>query len=183
MQLNILIVGASFPAIRLMMINFGDRYVLLAGLILNLYDTLIKEKYLLMTVPGSSIRSPAWATACDFLQLSKPGVRLLLSLAYQLWFPSILASTVLVTGCFFIDHFDGCGNDSIHHRKPDCQFAPWCAPVQSKKTSRIAGLSGDIQATWQKISQSRATASIENFALNPSAHIRPLYFWSFLRCK
>ena len=59
MQLNILIVGASFPAIRLMMINFGDRYVLLAGLILNLYDTLIKEKYLLMTVPGSSIRSPA----------------------------------------------------------------------------------------------------------------------------
>lgn len=43
-QLNILIVGVLFPAIPLMMINFGNRYTLLAGLIRNLHDTAISEK-------------------------------------------------------------------------------------------------------------------------------------------
>jgi hypothetical protein len=33
MQLNILIVGVLFPPFPLMMINFGNRYSLLAGLI------------------------------------------------------------------------------------------------------------------------------------------------------
>ena len=41
MQLNILIVGVLFPAIPLMMINFGNRYSLLAGLIRSLHDTVI----------------------------------------------------------------------------------------------------------------------------------------------
>ena len=36
MQPNILIVGVLFPAIPLMMINFGSRYSLLAGLIRSL---------------------------------------------------------------------------------------------------------------------------------------------------
>ena len=44
MQLNIIIVGVLFPAIPLMMINFGNRYALLAGLIRNLHDTVINEK-------------------------------------------------------------------------------------------------------------------------------------------
>ena len=44
MQLNILIVGVLFPAIPLMMINFGIRYSLLTGLIRNLHDTVINEK-------------------------------------------------------------------------------------------------------------------------------------------
>ena len=44
MQLNILIVGVLFPAIPLMMINFGNRYSLLTGLIRNLHDTVINEK-------------------------------------------------------------------------------------------------------------------------------------------
>lgn len=43
MQLNILIVGVLFPAISLMMINFGNRYSLLARLIRNLHDTVINE--------------------------------------------------------------------------------------------------------------------------------------------
>tara|TARA_B100001059_G_scaffold77784_1_gene75479 strand:- start:88 stop:342 length:255 start_codon:yes stop_codon:yes gene_type:complete len=43
-QLNIIIVGVLFPAIPLMMINFGNRYALLAGLIRNLHDTVINEK-------------------------------------------------------------------------------------------------------------------------------------------
>jgi len=43
MQLNILIVGVLYPAIPLMMINFGNRYSLLAGLIRNLHDTVINE--------------------------------------------------------------------------------------------------------------------------------------------
>ena len=46
MQLNILIVGVLFPAIPLMMINFGNRYSLLAGLIRNLHDTVINKKIL-----------------------------------------------------------------------------------------------------------------------------------------
>ena len=44
MQLNIPIVGVLFPAIPLMMVNFGNRYALLAGLIRNLHDTVINEK-------------------------------------------------------------------------------------------------------------------------------------------
>ena len=44
MQLNIFIVGVLFPAIPLMMINFGNRDALLAGLIRNLHDTVINEK-------------------------------------------------------------------------------------------------------------------------------------------
>ena len=44
MQLNILIVGVLFPAIPLMMINFGNRYDLLAKLIRNLRYTVISEK-------------------------------------------------------------------------------------------------------------------------------------------
>jgi len=44
MQLDILIVGVLFPAIPLMMINFGNRYTLLAGLIRNLHDTVINGK-------------------------------------------------------------------------------------------------------------------------------------------
>jgi len=44
MQLNILIVGVLFPAIPLMMINFGNRYSLLSSLIRNLHDTAINEK-------------------------------------------------------------------------------------------------------------------------------------------
>ena len=43
MEINILIVGVLFPAIPLMMINFGNRYSLLAGLIRNLHDTVINE--------------------------------------------------------------------------------------------------------------------------------------------
>jgi len=43
MELNILIVGVLFPAIPLMMINFGNRYSLLASLIRNLHDTVIND--------------------------------------------------------------------------------------------------------------------------------------------
>ena len=46
MQLNIIIIGALFPAIPLMMINFGNRYSLLTALTLNLHDTVINEKIL-----------------------------------------------------------------------------------------------------------------------------------------
>ena len=44
MQLDILIVGVLFPAIPLMMINFGNRYSLLAGLIRSLHDTVINAQ-------------------------------------------------------------------------------------------------------------------------------------------
>ena len=44
MQLDILIVGVLFPAMRLMMINFGNRYSLLAGLIRSLHDTVFNAQ-------------------------------------------------------------------------------------------------------------------------------------------
>ena len=44
MQLNITTVGVLFPAIPLMVINFGNRNSLLTGLIRNLHDTVINEK-------------------------------------------------------------------------------------------------------------------------------------------
>lgn len=43
MQPDILIIGVLFPAIPLMMINFGNRYALLAGLIRDLHDTVIRD--------------------------------------------------------------------------------------------------------------------------------------------
>ena len=39
MQQDILIIGVLFPAIPLMMINFGNRYIVLANLIRTLHDT------------------------------------------------------------------------------------------------------------------------------------------------
>ena len=44
MQLVILIVGVMIPAIPLMMINFGNRYWLLAGLIRSLHGTVINAQ-------------------------------------------------------------------------------------------------------------------------------------------
>ncbi|MDA7599024.1 DUF2721 domain-containing protein [Alphaproteobacteria bacterium] len=43
MQQDILIIGVLFPAIPLMMINFGNRYTVLANLIRNLHDAVIRD--------------------------------------------------------------------------------------------------------------------------------------------
>ena len=43
MQQDILIIGVLFPAIPLMMINFGNRYAVLASLIRDLHDTVIRD--------------------------------------------------------------------------------------------------------------------------------------------
>ena len=43
MNSDILIIGVLFPAIPLMMINFGNRYTTLANLIRNLHDTVIRD--------------------------------------------------------------------------------------------------------------------------------------------
>ena len=43
MQQDILIIGVLFPAIPLMMINFGNRYIVLAILIRNLHDTVVRD--------------------------------------------------------------------------------------------------------------------------------------------
>ena len=67
MQLNILIIGALCPAIPLMMINFGNRYSLLAKLIRNLHDTVISEKNLNRWQRSlfSPNRKPSPKTAAD----------------------------------------------------------------------------------------------------------------------
>ena len=43
MQQDILIIGVLFPAIPLMMVNFGNRYTVLANLIRNLHDEVIHD--------------------------------------------------------------------------------------------------------------------------------------------
>ena len=43
MQQDILIIGVLFPAIPLMMINFGNRYIVLANLIRTLHDTVVHD--------------------------------------------------------------------------------------------------------------------------------------------
>ena len=43
MQQDILIIGVLFPAIPLMMVNFGNRYAILATLIRHLHDEVIRE--------------------------------------------------------------------------------------------------------------------------------------------
>ena len=43
MQQDILIVGVLFPAIPLMMVNFGNRYSVLANLIRHLHDEVIRD--------------------------------------------------------------------------------------------------------------------------------------------
>ena len=43
MQQYILIIGVLFPAIPLMMVNFGNRYTVLANLIRHLHDEVIRD--------------------------------------------------------------------------------------------------------------------------------------------
>jgi len=43
MQQDILIIGVLFPAIPLMMVNFGNRYTVLASLIRHLHDEVIRD--------------------------------------------------------------------------------------------------------------------------------------------
>ena len=43
MQQDILIIGVLFPAIPLMMVNFGNRYTVFANLIRHLHDEVIRE--------------------------------------------------------------------------------------------------------------------------------------------
>ena len=43
MQQDILIIGVLFPALPLMMINFGNRYTVLASLIRDLHDAVIRD--------------------------------------------------------------------------------------------------------------------------------------------
>ena len=52
MQQDILIIGVLFPAIPLMMINFGNRYSVLATLIRNLHDNVVRDN----TTPNDAAR-------------------------------------------------------------------------------------------------------------------------------
>ena len=45
MQQDILIIGVLFPAIPLMMVNFGNRYTVLANLIRKLHDEVIRDNF------------------------------------------------------------------------------------------------------------------------------------------
>ena len=61
MHEDILIIGVLFPAIPLMMVNFGNRYSVLANLIRHLHDEVIKTD-VLQDAERSCHRSTAFAT-------------------------------------------------------------------------------------------------------------------------
>ena len=62
MQQDILIIGVLFPAIPLMMVNFGNRYTVLANLIRHLHDEVIVTMSHRTTPRGSCCRSTAFRT-------------------------------------------------------------------------------------------------------------------------
>ena len=68
MQQDILIIGVLFPAIPLMMVNFGNRYTVLANLIRHLHDEVIRdnvspndaERFLIANQPPARPVAPDW---------------------------------------------------------------------------------------------------------------------------
>ena len=105
MQLNILIIGVLFPSIPLMMISFGNRYSLLAGLIRDLHDTVINEKistddsarfFCQIAGPRQRLRLIAIIQTCSSLAFI---------FTYQLWFRFILASITSAADYFSYQSF------------------------------------------------------------------------------
>ena len=71
MQQDILIIGVLFPAIPLMMINFGNRYSVLATLIRNLHDNVIRDN----TTPNDAsrfLRQIASLRCCTTIRTIRP---------------------------------------------------------------------------------------------------------------
>ena len=65
MQQDILIIGVLFPAIPLMMVNFGNRYTVLANLIRHLHDEVLRDSVSPRDANASCCRSSAFATGCS----------------------------------------------------------------------------------------------------------------------
>lgn len=123
MQLDILIVGVLFPAIPLMMINFGNRYALLAGLIRSLHDTVINEK---ISTDDSSRFFSQIASLRQRLRLLAI-VQICSALAFILNLSAMISLYFDIDGLgywlfFFVDHFDSCSDDTVHNRNSDLKF-------------------------------------------------------------
>ena len=79
MQQDILIIGVLFPAIPLMMVNFGNRYTVLANLIRHLHDEVLRDNVSPNDAERFLLRSAACAIDCV---LSAPSSLSLPSLLY-----------------------------------------------------------------------------------------------------
>ena len=64
MQQDILIIGVLFPVIPLMMVNFGNRYTVLANLIRHLHDEVIRGNVCPRMPNDSFYRLALFATEC-----------------------------------------------------------------------------------------------------------------------
>ena len=64
LQQDILIIGVLFPAIPLMMVNFGNRYTVLANLIRHLHDEVIRDNVLPNDAERFLRQISACATGC-----------------------------------------------------------------------------------------------------------------------
>ena len=182
MQLNILIVGVLFPAIPLMMINFGNRYSLLSSLIRNLHDTVINDNISTADSTRFFDRLLACANVCGWLQSSRLAVRLPSSWICRRWFRFILGSRQLAAGF------------------SSCRFSWWSrrwSSSPSKSRSLIQRLMC-IYQIWKNIKSGRIIWHHQNRVAGNLAkpfrrHRQTLhpnlrhgwhgYFWSFLRCK
>ena len=91
MQQDILIIGVLFPAIPLMMVNFGNRYAILATLIRHLHDEVIRDN----VSPNDAKRF--------LLQINRLGDRLRLIGIIQ---SSAAISFVLALGAMIAAYFD-----------------------------------------------------------------------------
>ena len=182
MQLNILIVGVLFPAIPLMMINFGNRYSLLAGLIRNLHDTVINEKISADDSGRFFAKLPAFFKDCGWSPSFKPAARLPLSLTFQRWFHFILASIVSVAGYFSYQSFWWLRrwfNSPSKSRLPIRPLMCICPIWRNIKNGRII---------WHH--QNRAVENPEKQRRRRRPILRPnlwhgfqSYLFSFLRCR
>ena len=76
MQQDILIIGVLFPAFVLMMVNFGNRYTVLANLIRHLHDEVIRENVSPNDTDRFLCKSAGYGTGFVLSALSKAAQRL-----------------------------------------------------------------------------------------------------------
>ena len=124
MQQDILIIGVMFPAIPLMMINFGNRYTVLASLIRDLHDAVIRDNTSLgdaerflrqINTLRKRLRLIGIVRTISALALCLCTVGDDRYLSGRVWCQQLAV--------FRLDHSDGNGDARLHHQNPDRQFS------------------------------------------------------------
>ena len=104
MQQDILIIGVLFPAIPLMMVNFGNRYTVLANLIRHLHDEVIRDNVSPNDAESSCCRSTASGTAASDWHHQSCAAILCLALGAMIaaYFDERVESSILFLGSILL---------------------------------------------------------------------------------